>query len=364
MDKTTTFLPNWASNPGNTITDILIERNISLDTFAQQMNSSVKQIENLVTGNIPISGEIANRLEINLGASAAFWINRDNQYRDNLERIRKQQEDWLKELPIKDLIKLGWIKKSKDYFKECLDFFNVKSINEWETKYGDVFNQLAFRKTNSFNSEIGSTASWLRMGEIVTNDLVCKPWNLDLFIETLDQIKPLTKRKNPKDFIPKLIELCANCGVAVGIVKSPSGCRASGATKFINSERALLLLSFRYLSDDQFWFTFFHEAGHLILHGKKTLHLESVDKKKQTSDEEAEANTFAAEILLPYTLHNKLREIGGNKRKIINLAMEAGVSPGIVVGQMQYLGLIDYKYLNAYKRRYDWGEINTSICND
>lgn len=358
MDKSTAFLPNWASNPGNTITDILNERNISLVSFAQQMDSTINQIEKLITGTLPISSDIANRLEVNLGASAEFWINRDNQYRESLERIQKQHASWLKELPLKDMIKFGWINNSGNPLKDCLDFFNVSSINEWREKSNQEIGQLAFRTSTSFNADFGATSTWLRRGEIVTNNLKCNPWDLELFIETLEKIKPLTKKKNPKDFIPKLIELCANCGVAVGIVQTPSGCRASGATKFINPERALLLLSFRYLSDDQFWFTFFHEAGHLVLHGDKSIHIESTEKNQQVTNEEEEANAFAAEMLIPYTLHTKLKSIRGNKRNIITLAMEAGISPGIVVGQMQYLGLIDFKYLNSYKRRYNWEDIN------
>lgn len=358
MDKSATFLPNWTSNPGNTIIDILSEKNIPLDSFAKQMGSTVNQIEKLISGKLPINMDVANQLETYLGASAEFWVNRENQYRESLERINKLETNWLKELPLKDMIKFGWIAKSENLFKDCLNFFQVSNVNEWKEKYNRDIGQLAFRTSTTFTSEMGATATWLRRGEIATENLDCKPWDLDLFVETLEEIKHLTKKKSPKDFLPKLIELCSNCGVAVGIVQTPAGCRASGATKFISSQRALLLLSFRYLSDDQFWFTFFHEAGHLVLHGNKSIHIELTEKNKQISNDEVEANAFAAEMLIPYTLHAKLKNIRGNKRNIINLAMEAGVSPGIVVGQMQYLGLIDYKYLNAYKRRYNWDEIN------
>lgn len=358
MNKSTIFSPNWASNPGNTIIDILNERNVSLENFAIQMGSTVSQVEKLVNGNVPICFDTANQLEINLGATAEFWVTRDTQYRESLEKINKLQENWIKDLPIKDMINFGWINRTENLVKSCLEFFNVMSINEWKEKYSKEIGELAFRTSSSFSSDFAATTVWLRSGEIVAKKLKYNPWNLNLFVETLEKIKPLTKKKSPKDFLPKLIEECAKCGVAVAIVRTPSGCRASGATKFIAPDRALLLLSFRYLSDDHFWFTFFHEAGHLVLHGDKNIYIETSERSTKSNIEEDEANKFAAEMLIPYTLHSKLQNVRSNKRNIINIAIEAGVSPGIVVGQMQYLGIIDFKYLNAYKRRYNWDDIN------
>lgn len=354
-----TFQPNWSSSPGNTIYDILEEKNISLKHFADCMKSPIDFTEKLINGQILINKEIAEKLQVHLGATVDFWVNREEQYRESINRIKETENSWLKELPIKDMIKFGWIEKSNDLLNTCLNFFKVPDVYSWKVKYPNEINTLAFRTSLSFNSDQGAIAAWLRQGEIITENINCKPWNKELFEETLIEIKKLTRVKSPKDFIPKLIKLCANCGVAVGIVTTPSGCRASGATKFINKDRAILLLSFRYLSDDQFWFTFFHEAGHLILHNKKSLHLEINDKDKLISEEEIEANTFAAETLIPYMLHDKLKFIRGNMRKIISVATEAGVSPGIVVGQLQYLGYIDFKYLNSYKRRYNWDEIKS-----
>ena len=84
------------------------------------------------------------------------------------------------------------------------------------------------------------------------------------------------------------------------IVPAPSGCKVSGATLFPQQDKALLLLSFRYLSDDHFWFSFFHEVGHLLLHGIEKIFLEGVDEINQNDEEEA--NKFAAELLIPLSI--------------------------------------------------------------
>jgi Zn-dependent peptidase ImmA (M78 family)/plasmid maintenance system antidote protein VapI len=354
MNESVDFLPNWYSLPGNTITDILKEKNISVIKLAENMGDTMSYVEQLIAGQISINHDIAEKLEINLGATTDFWINRERQYQETLARL--EQTNWLNSLPIAEMLKFGWIKKVDDMVKACLDFFDVPDISSWKEKYEFEVGNLAFRTSQTYTSEQGAIAAWLRKGELETNSYDCKPWNLDLFTQKLDEIKSLTRKKSPKYFLPKLIELCKECGVAVAIVPSPKGCKASGATKFISSDRALLLLSFRYLSDDHFWFTFFHEAGHLVLHNHKSTFIE-IDSNKTINDIEKEANSFAAEMLVPYKLHSQLNKLKGNQRNILNFAMENNISPGIVVGQMQYLGIIDYRYLNSYKRRYDWNEI-------
>ena len=214
-----------------------------------------------------------------------------------------------------------------------------------------------FRKSYVLKSDPESVAAWLRQGEIVAESINCKAWNSELFNQTLKKIKPLTKKKKPQEFLSELKALCAECGVAVAIVRTPKGCSVSGATKFINSEKAMILLSFRYLSDDHFWFTFFHEAGHLLLHSEKSLFLEEENETMKNNVYEKEANEFAAEVLIPKEFQLRLKTMRIEKRAIMDLAKDADVSLGIVIGQLQHAGRVDFKNLNRYKRRYSWDEI-------
>src|SRR5262245_53695423 len=141
----------------------------------------------------------------------------------------------------------------------------------WTTGYTSTYVGLqqiaAFRTSPSFDSQPSAVAAWLRQGEIETEAFDCNHWDPIRFRESLADIRSLTRQKEPRRFIPALQRCCAESGVAVAIVRAPKGCRASGATRFLTRHKALLMLSFRYLTDDQFWFTFFHEAGHLLLHG-------------------------------------------------------------------------------------------------
>ena len=209
-----------------------------------------------------------------------------------------------------------------------------------------------FRTSSSVRLQPGAVAAWLRQGEIEAASIDCKPWDAQRFRRAFSSIRPLTRKKDPSFFLPELQKRCAECGVAVVIVRAPTGCRASGATRFVSTNKALLLLSFRYLSDDHFWFTFFHEAAHLLLHGQKALFLE--DAGMSSNKEEEEANEFAARVLIPLALEAAMLNLGLNGREVIRFARLAGVSPGIVVGQLQHIGKIKRNQLNTLKRRFRW----------
>ena len=116
----------------------------------------------------------------------------------------------------------------------------------------------------------------------------------------------------------------------------------------------MILLSLRYLSDDHFWFTFFHEAGHLVLHGDRCIFLEGEDTL--TTEEETEANEFAANILIPTEFQAEMLRLPVDGRAVMRFARRVGVSPGIVVGQLQHHKRFLPKQLNNLKRRFTWGE--------
>lgn len=360
MAKDYEFQPDWCSVPGDTMTDILEERDLSLFEFAQRMGHTLKHARDMLNGRATITIEIAGRLETVLGASAAFWMNRESQYREDVARLQHEVRraggvEWLSELPVKDMVKSGWLEPvpdSADKVAACLNFFDVPDVERWRATYHDVLEMAAFRTSPSFESQPGAVAAWLRQGEIESASIDCKRWDAKRFQKALQEFRSLTRKKNPSFFIPELEQRCADCGVAVVIVRAPTGCRASGATRFLSPSRALMLLSFRYLSDDHFWFTFFHEAGHLLLHGKNALFLEG-DNIASTKEEQ-EANEFAAGILIPTEFQAALLSLPVDGRDVIKFARLVGVSPGIVVGQLQHLGRIKPNQLNSLKRRYSW----------
>lgn len=367
MTATNEFKTDWASPPGETILDFLSENEISREKFAHSIGQGIAEVDSLLVGNLEITPEIAKKLEESLGGSSKFWLQREAQYRQDLLRLtRKKEKDveikWLEELPIKDMARFGWIpasSRSQQTVDACFDYFGVQSVDQWRGIYGGQASAVSFRTSAAFTHNPGALAAWLRKGELVAKSTDCLEWSSEKFRSILNDARLLTRDKKPSNFLPILKGLCASAGVVLVIAKGPSGCRASGAAKFVDPDKALILLSFRHLSDDHFWFSFFHEAGHLLMHSKKRLFVDGPDEDQ--SKEEIEANTFAQEILIPSEHKSQLDSVELTPVGLLRLAKSIGVSAGIVVGQLQNKGRISYARLNRYKTVYDWDDINSSL---
>jgi HTH-type transcriptional regulator / antitoxin HigA len=361
------FQPDWFSKPGDTLLTLMERHELTCERLASKLECSSAVVSGLLAGTVAIDVDLAVALSKHVGGTAKFWQVREEGYQRALSRAAealptKSGEDWIKIFPHNDIAKNGWIKKTRkrdELIKAYLAYFGVSSPAEWEDRYTDFVKVTAFRSSQTFQSKVGALSAWLRQGEIEAERLQCAPWNPDGFRTHLNQIRVFCKTKDPKYFLPRLRRLCAEVGVAVVFVRAPSGCTASGATRFFSENKAMIILSFRYLSDDHFWFTFFHEVGHLLLHKKN---LTFIDGEESVEDNmEKEANDFSERVLIPHDRHDELMDLKPNRESIIRFAYSVGVSAGIVVGQLQHHNIIRHDQMNFLKRRFDWQQIESAV---
>jgi HTH-type transcriptional regulator/antitoxin HigA len=357
------FEPDWAVPPGATIAAILSARSLSRESFAEALGESVEMVQRLLLGLEVVNNDLAGRLCKCLGSSKAFWVARETQYQADSERIRRRdaaasREIWVKQFPTREMATLGWIgsfRSSAEAADECLKLFGVPDVAAWQARYAGAASAAAFRISAAARTNPGAVTAWLRWAELVAGRTRCGPWVPGVFRERLQTVKRLTWQKDPATFLPTLRRLCADAGVAVVVARTPKGCPASGATRFLSPDKAMIVLSFRYRSDDQFWFTFFHEAAHLLLHGPEALFLEA--EGETTTDEEREANEFAEAILVPPDRAGELMRLRPDKDSILRFARRVGVAPGLILGQLQHRERVAPDSLNWLKRRYDWDQI-------
>ena len=357
MAEMMNFRPDWVSPPGDTIADVLKERGISPDAFAGKVGCSPREIDDLLAGKLSISLAMARKLQSELGSTVEFWISRDFKYRERVAHLSDAEvREWIGDLPLNDMIRFGWLPpvSPSQEFAACLKFFDVPDIATWRTTYAAVQQSAAFRLSPTFESRPAAVAAWLRQGELEAQNIPCKAWNGSRFESVLADVRTLTRQKDPHRFVPELTALCATAGVAVVIVRAPNGCRASGATRFLSDDIAVLQLSFRYLTDDQFWFSFFHEAAHLLLHGPDGFFVEGVEGS--ATREEQDANDFAEKVLIPVGRREQMLALGANSRDVIRFATQIGIAPGIVVGQLQHYRRLRRNSLNSLKRRFEWND--------
>lgn len=357
-DTARAFAPT-VSSPGESIADILTERGWSAAQFAERMAYTAKHVNELLHGRASINAEAALRLESVLGSTAQFWLNREAQYREALARREahaslKEEGEWLRSLPLKQMIEWKWLPKAADVATQiawCLKFFGVSSVDAWHETYSKPVEALAaFRAAKGKAMMLGSIVAWLRKGELLAASHQHRPWDKAAFKAALPGIRALTREPEPNKFLPALTEKCADAGVTFVLLRAPTGCPVNGATKFLSPDRALLMLSFRHLREDLFWFSFFHEAGHLLLHHKRTMFLEM---PKADGPEEKEADQHAADVLIPATSRHELEQLR-TASQICSFADSLGVSPGIVLGQLQHKKLVPYNRFTNLVQYYSW----------
>jgi hypothetical protein len=253
-------------------------------------------------------------------------------------------------LPVPELARLQQVKSVSIQVAECLQFFGVASVAAWRQQYARPV--AAFRASAKVARRAGAIAAWLRQGEREAEAVVCEPFDEGGFRDALETLRGLTRQTDPAVFAPQLTELCAAHGIAVVFVPTPRGCPASGATRWLSPDKALLQLSLRYKTNDHLWFTVFHEAGHLLLHGKRLMFIEGTESV--SADHEAEADRFARDLLIPPSEAKALRGVVRTHAGVRAFAERVGVAPGIVVGRMQKEGIVDWSQLNALKVHYAW----------
>lgn len=358
---TNQYLPESVAPPGETLAEIVADRGMTQAELAERMGRPKKTISEIVGGKAEITPETALQLERVLGVPASFWSNLERHYRDSLARASERREllkhsDWPAKFPLRELTKFGWVRSAPDpvgQIRALLDFFSVSSVDQWQTRYREV--AVAYRRPAKFEPDLYALTAWLRAGEREAQQVECAPFNLEAFRVALTEARSLTRIADPREFIPRLREIAARCGVVVAFIREVKGSRACGATRWLGPNRALIQLSLRYKSNDHLWFTFFHEAGHIVLHGKREVFVEFQNGSTGTELLEAEANAFAAEHLIPKKEFRgfMVRETF-TEAAVRAFARECGIAPGIVVGRLQHERAIPFSHLNGLKIRYEW----------
>lgn len=354
-------LADWLSPPGDTILEVLEERGWTQADLAERTGYSRKHINLLIKGGAGITEEAALKLERVLGSTAGFWLNREAQYREALARQAELGDlnpfiSWLSELPVADMVQFGWIQRhdqKERMVASCLQFFGVATVDAWRERYGTLY--AAYRASPSFQKKGGAVASWIRFGEVQAETRSISVFRREGLLSRIPELRSLSCETDPAVFIPRLETALASVGVALVVAPAPKGCPVSGLTKWLGPDRSLVMLSFRYKTNDHFWFTLFHELAHLLLHGKRLLFLEGPENGL-LMEQEAAADAWASNILIPAREAKSLYTLAENPARIPDFARRIGIAPGIVVGRLQHDNRLGWSELNELKVHYRWTE--------
>lgn len=357
------FSPDYDVPAGEYLALVLAGLGLSQSDLAVRTGLSTKHVNQIINRAASVSSETATQLEFATGVPAEIWASLDARYQAAQARDRSRQRletslSWLDRFNLKDLKKHRVITsttRSTSTMEQLLRFFGIAEPAGWDRVWEP--SMTSFRRSPSFKPDTTATTVWLRAGQRAAAAMKVAPYDARRLQQSLPRILGLTTI-DPAVALPALQQLMAELGVAVVYVAEFDGCRASGATWWASPTKAVIMLSNRGKREDRFWFSLFHEIGHILFHAKRDTFLDQthtnddddsegppwgdpaprsgfIDDGSRDSQLEDEADTFASTTLIPAALARRIPTIR-TSQDVETLAAAIGIAPGIVAGRYQY----------------------------
>lgn len=352
--------PNYLVTTGDFIAEWMESEGINAAELARRCGITPKHISELLSGKAPLSHAMSLKLEQVTGVPARIWNLYENGFRQALAeqsagQSLAEQYERAKNYPLSYLRKQGIItatpRDHQGIVRQLLRFWGVADFDALEVTWRQ--GSVAYRRRALDRRDSHALATWLRMGELHGQGLKdIPPFDRATLIAMMPELRALTVG-DPIHSIQQATQMLLRAGVVLCLTPPVPGLGIHGATRWLQ-ERPLVQLSALMKSDDQLWFTLFHELGHVLLHGDKELYVFGDDGRA-----EDEANAYAAELLIPAEHEVRLprtRSIAA----IRALAHELGVAPSIVLGRAQRL-TGDYAWGHDLRRKLVWSRGTGSL---
>ncbi len=220
------YQPDYAVTPGEVLAYELDLRKMSKAELAKRTGLTEQHLNAIVKckGKSAITPETAIKLERAIGMPVDYWLNLEANYQETQARLAEEAQlerdlDWLRKLPLKEMIKLSWLSERSDgkaQLIEVLRFFGIASVDQWD----DIWPRLAvaYRQHDKHEIRPEAVSAWLRQGELEAARIDCATYERAAFRHALNEARKLTAVANPAEFVPAVQAICAAAGVAVVFV--------------------------------------------------------------------------------------------------------------------------------------------------
>ncbi len=352
-------LPDYAVSPGDYISEWLDDHGVKAAELARRLDVTPKHVSELLSAKAAVSPTVALGLERVTGIPAKFWNETEAFYRSELARLAENkklaaQYDLARRFPLPYLRTWKYIKApvrdTAGTVRELLEIFRIASLSAFDASW--AHSKVAYRKAALMNDKTYERATWLALGEKAANIDDLPEFDKEGLKALIPQIRALTTQPDPVAAVGEVEEWLRGVGVALCLIPPIPGFGVYGATRWINGH-PVVQLSVRGKTDDQLWFTLFHELGHVLLHGQKSVFMQGKGiSEGAASKDEIEADDYASRTLIPMEYRAKL-PTSRNIAAVRQLASELGIAPSIVLGQAQHLTK-DYGWGHNLKITLEW----------
>lgn len=353
-----------AFHPGYYVKDLIDAQGMNQEELAKRLQTSGKYVSDLINGRVNLTEEMVLRLSIVFGTSTAMWLNLNKTFIEKkLEiesKIREGEEcSLVKQIDYKFWVELNLVKpatKAIDKVRELQKYFKVSSLSVLQQR--DFLVQ--YRTTVSEIKDINviNANAWVQTALNLGAQTCVQPFDKKTLMSQLGKIREMTIQE-PEIFYPKMKKILADCGVALVVLPNLKNCGVNGAVKWMSKDKVVLAINDRRKYADSFWFSLFHELGHVMQQRIKVLLISEKQDCLETNELlqklETEADNFAQNILIPQKEYQQFVEQTSyfDKNNITEFAEKLKIHPGIVVGRLQQDQRLRYDTtLNSLKVKY------------
>lgn len=346
-------------HPGETIKEVLEEKQMNQEELAIRTGFSPKHVSEVVNGKKGISPSFAKSLEYVLGMPASFWINLQGIYDKEILDYKEQEEIDENEVNIVKSLKalimyaenLELMTKTKNVISQIIELRNICNVNNLTYINNLVTSQIAFRKSETIETNVYVLYVWLRICELIAEKSnVENEYNEEKLRANISNIKKCMFLEI-NEAVKELKRIFAECGIIFQVVKNFTGAPVQGFIKKSNN-KIILSMTIRGAFSDIFWFTLFHEIGHLL--NGDIVNSNFIDYTDSKSNMEDSADEFARGVLINEDdFNNFIATQNLTETAIINFAKKQGVKPFIVVGRIQK-EKNNFRIFANLRTRYKW----------
>ena len=341
-----------AFHPGYYLKEIIEESGLTQEDFAKRLDTTPKNLSILIRGEQSLSIDMAAKLSRMLGTTVQYWLNIQQTY-DAMQAEFISDEELIKERKIFKLINYKYFRDNFGFpdlkrnidaqIKQVREFLRISSLRVLKEKnlavnFRSYSDQLS--ESNVVNANV-----MLQLAINRVLNTVSPKFNKRKFESAVEYA--LTQTGNHESFLPIVQNAFSEAGVILVVLPNLNNSGINGATKKVDG-KILLMVNDRRHYADTFWFTMFHEIGH-IMNGDYGITFE--DNKDKS---EKEADEYAQNKLIPKELYETFIKSHNffDEETIRLFAEKINRDPGIVLGRLQNDRIIPYaeKKLSAALR--------------
>lgn len=343
-------------HPGKYIKEAIEELEMSQHEFAARVGVTDKYLSTLINGDAKINFDIASKLSKMFGTSLIVWTNLQTNY-DVYQAELLRNDELKQEIEIFKLIDSKFLFMKEIFEKndnleeriqklrQALPVANLSNLQK--TDLFSFYRISGCKNESEYSAWIVNSNVWLSLALVEAKKVDTPKFDEKKLRQSMTFIRNMTINISD-DYDVLLKKTLLTCGVNLVIMPYLKKSRINGLVRWMPElDNVVVALNGKGQYFDTFWFTLFHELGHVFQKVKRRMIVDGIDEEL-----EDDANQFARNELIPNDKYSAfISNFKHSTEEVIEFSQEIGVHPGIVVGRLHNDKISGFDKMNNLRQK-------------